>query len=132
MNWKRGFLRAWLLMTGLWLVLIVGFYIYLEMQIYWQFSEAVAVGEVPTAFPDRKDAPPMAIYEIEGKRYKIPADIQGEKLMEILNKISSETPASIKKRLKIFALTAFLPPAILFVIGAGGLWVFRGFRRGDA
>ncbi len=40
MNWKRGLLRAWLLMTGLWLALIVVFFRpYVEVQTYWKFRE---------------------------------------------------------------------------------------------
>ncbi len=143
MNWNRGLLRAWLLVTGLWLALNVVFHRPdVEVQTYWKLREVAAVGAQPSAPKDatvdttRTPQPqrPASITEqlLSGRTSR-----QIDELRKLL-----ETPqpphldetqrlAQAKNNLKIFALTAFLPPAILFVIGAGGLWVFSGFRRAD-
>ena len=182
MNWKRGLLRAWLLMTGLWLALNVVFHRPdVEVQAYWELREvggeqppapaaenswenAPIVGTTRTPRPQRPTSPGDVVDELlsgapppvspirarnpdtgqvvewDGTNW-VPVDRDLRERIQSLRRSLLEPPAAhlgekqrlarAKGNLQIFALTAFLPPAILFVIGAGGLWVFSGFRRGD-
>lgn len=151
MNWKRGLLRAWLLMTGLWLALnVVFFRPDVEVRTFWEFSEVEAVGAQPTAPKDptvgtTRTPPPQRPRELLGLGEEVQpsAPVALREQIERLRRELLEPPlpphldetqrlARAKENLQFFALTAFLLPAILFVIGAGGLWIFRGFRRGDA
>ena len=156
MNWKRGLFRAWLLMTGLWLVLIVVFFRPdVELRAYWKLREPPAqsargdlnenpgrrqtveefLGPRPRTVEDMLGPRPRTVEDMLGPRpdektreplesFRKPDDNLGERT-------ERERLTLTKVNLREFALIAFSPPAILFVIGAGGLWVFRGFRRGD-
>jgi hypothetical protein len=117
MNWRRGLFRAWLVLSVLWLS-GVGLAAYSADP--WEYHDL-------TWRPS--DTP---LYDDILKTAKTNMCGQHGADGSLLTDGCWYTPTlktEIWRRAKAAWLLAFAPPAVLFVLGAAGLWVGRGFRR---
>ncbi|MBB3446425.1 hypothetical protein [Rhizobium sp. BK379] len=154
MNIKRGLFRLWLVLSVLWIV-AVGFMSWESIQRdEWWSGDPNVFADLPVHCENasgsadvdyyRREAPePWNAYRTPGSacwysehrfRQLFPSynSISHAKLSEMLyQNLGWEMARSSDKydRTKSAAMTAFIPPAFTFVIGAALVWAFSGFAR---
>src|SRR5262245_39046965 len=109
MNWRRGLLRLWLVLSLCWIVGV----------------GALAWERGPVASRDRALA---ACFEAK--------KAQGVNVFDCLNEVTARndplTSADIPSVIREYAAYVLLPPLIAFVLGLLGAWVVAGFARKGA
>jgi hypothetical protein len=110
MNWRRGLLRLWLVLSLGW---IVSFGVYLWNDNAWISSRTTACFEARRA----EGASPYSCLDPNEflRRARAPVEL-----------------ADVFAAAKEYAVYAFLPPLIALVLGLLGAWVVSGFARKGA
>ncbi len=126
MNWRKGFFRAWVVFTVLWVMAVsAGAYVYGGWKTYHDASRELAkVNKFESA--SKAEKAEMRIKDPWiGVTYRAIFDCGSETLTQCV--ISS------RKRmwagLKISGAIAVAVPAALLALGATLAWVFKGFRQ---
>ncbi len=106
MNWRRGLLRLWLVLSLCWIVGV----------------GALAWERGPVTSRDRALA---ACFEAK--------KAEGVNVFDCLNEVTPRndpmTSADIPSAIREYGAYALLPPLIAFVLGLLGAWVAAGFAR---
>ena len=110
MNWRRGLLRAWVLLSGLWILTIAtlaGVASYND----WRIESVMGTPVPKTDRPDFVQSDQQDTLAKLDEQYGIR-----------LYKPDHPTVAG-------YMLIALAPPAAILVLGLGVFWVIAGFRR---
>jgi len=140
MNWKRGLLRLWAVVSVLWVVGIIDDSYHHTVQ---RVREAMDAGSAALTESDKKlsDILPDPAFVSANTATKqaifnkyAPADANYSSADEatkeaIRQKFGVLAPPSIWPPIFDFAKLAFIPPLLLLALGYIGLWVGRGFRK---
>ena len=127
MNWRRGLLQFWLVLSLCWIVAVSVFAWKQERWVLASFQEFVFEGTSLDA--DQSDSITL---NLDGKRLQVDRrflqllpEKQKDTVEEIVNHLNAETA-------KRYALYVLLPPSATLVLGLIGAWVVSGFAwEGD-
>ena len=117
MRWSRGLLRLWIAATGVWTIFVIAM-----MVSAWP-------PPVRENFFDQFDDP-----RCPGVNTKAPIDLTkltDEQLACLTGGPVSKTvqrQRKVDELMKQSAIVGALPPAVVFILGALGVWIARGFR----
>ncbi len=112
MNWRRGFIRVWIIIS------------YLYVAVVLAIGGPGAVSNVKTiATPYQR---PSSI-ELANNPWGRELARRGAELSS--EKRHREKREIARRQLQVFAVAAVVPPALFWVILYAGFWVVRGFRR---
>ena len=121
MNWRRGLLQFWLVLSLCWIVAVSVFAWKQERWVLASSQEFVFEGTSPDA--DQSD--PITL-NLDGKRVQVDRrflqlspEKQKDTVEEIVNHLNAETA-------KRYALYVLLPPLATLVLGLIGAWVVSG------
>lgn len=157
MNWSRGFFRAWILISILW-VITVGLFSYSSIERPYLSSDGYLY-ELDTSKPPkrleaystdfreaerRKGEGELVEYEITNDDTQnvttfhfLPATLPHERRIKVIEGYIERATAIQNARMRrarrenIISMvqSMFIPPSILLCIGIAIRWVFLGFRR---
>lgn len=130
MSWGRGFFRAWLILSAIWIGLAV--YIAKPLTFSWLWK-----------------APKYEITSVKGNKVTLDSAQSHNDLVAALTEFMKLDGVDLSKRDEILAsinsryetageqaerawLATFIPPLVLLGLGLALAWIFSGFRARDA
>jgi hypothetical protein len=130
MSWGRGFLRAWLVLSAIWIGLAV--YIAKPLTFSWlwkapKYEIAFTTGNKVTIDTAQSHNDLVAALTEAMKREGVDLSERDE----ILAGINSRYETAGEQAERAW-LATFIPPLVLLGLGLALTWIFRGFRARDA
>lgn len=124
MKWRRGFIRLWVVVSVLWVVLVG---VVEGKNVEWRLWGDWRKNDVVVTL-------------IDGRTVQFPASMSGPEIDAALK--DSNLPErrfpvitivvtwwDYAREVSFLAQWALLPPAIVFALGVVGAWVIRGFKN---
>ncbi|MBD1544890.1 hypothetical protein [Roseibium aggregatum] len=115
MNWKRGFIRTWLVLSTVWVALV-----FVQLDLI-AAAKGVLEGKA-TVLETLKGVTFDDLIPSENKRPENPFEV------ELLNRQADAILNARKRRLFHIFKVAFLPPLGFLAAGLCVSWIIRGFR----
>ena len=121
MNWRRGLLQFWLVLSLCWIVAVSVFAWKQERWVLASSQEFVFEG----TSPDTDQSDPITLnldgrrVQVDGRFLQLSPEKQKDTVEEIVNHLNAETA-------KRYALYVLLPPLGTLVLGLIGAWVVSG------
>jgi hypothetical protein len=111
MNWRRGLLRAWVVVSICWVVVVGGLGVYYWYNDPWR---VISVKPLRTECQQQAKTPPLCDFDPDAY---------------LAGKPQPSAEAHLPASLWTTLLLSILPPVSLFFLGAALLWVGQGFRE---
>jgi hypothetical protein len=124
MNWMRGLLRLWIILSLIWIAMI------LVMTQPWNAFMVAPATAIPAAPAPKENRFSEFIDETEGPRPRYQADGSPELTAEQAVAVNAARGRLAFDGAVRVALAALLPPALLLLLLVAGRWVALGFREG--